>query len=221
MNDPYKILGVEPTATDKEIKTAYKGLVRKYHPDRFQDEAMAEMANEKMTEINAAYDKIMDDRKNGRSGFTSYTAGGTSGGYRRYSRESYEQASGGGVSVDYYQIRNMIHAGRLAEADNMLDNVAQPNRVAEWYFLKGTICYQRGWLNEAYHYIAQATQMAPGNSEYSQALQQMNRQRGGFMSGGSRYNTGNSANDTCNCLSDLCVADCCCEMMGGDLIPCC
>ena len=111
MNDPYKILGVEPTATDKEIKTAYKGLVRKYHPDRFQDEAMAEMANEKMTEINAAYDKIMDDRKNGRSGFTSYTAGGASGGYRRYSRESYEQASGGGVSGDYYPIRNRIHAG--------------------------------------------------------------------------------------------------------------
>lgn len=214
MSDPYKILGVSPTATDKEIKSAYKELVKKYHPDRFQDDTMAQLANEKMTEINAAYDQIMDERKNGVSG-----AFGGAGGSRRYDRSSY--GSDGYSQINYSQVRAMIHAGRLTEADGMLKGVPEYARNAEWYFLNGTICFQRGWMNEAYHNIAKATQMDPGNPEYSQALGQMNRQRGGYMSGSSRYNSGNTANDTCNCMSDLCIADCCCEMMGGDLVPCC
>ena len=54
--DPYKILGVSPTASDAEIKSAYKELVKKYHPDQYQDNPLADVAEEKMSEINAAYD---------------------------------------------------------------------------------------------------------------------------------------------------------------------
>lgn len=49
--DPYKILGVSPTASDAEIKSAYKELVKKYHPDQYQDNPLADVAEEKMSEI--------------------------------------------------------------------------------------------------------------------------------------------------------------------------
>ena len=63
--DPYKILGVSPTASDAEIKSAYKELVKKYHPDQYQDNPPADVAEEKMSEINAAYDQIMTSRRGG------------------------------------------------------------------------------------------------------------------------------------------------------------
>ena len=57
-NNPYKILGVSPNASDEEIKKVYRELVRKYHPDRYTDSDLADLANEKMKEINAAYEEI-------------------------------------------------------------------------------------------------------------------------------------------------------------------
>ncbi|SDB69382.1 J domain-containing protein [Butyrivibrio sp. INlla16] len=53
MSDPYKILGVQPGASDEEIKKAYRNLAKKYHPDLHPND---EAASEKMNEINAAYD---------------------------------------------------------------------------------------------------------------------------------------------------------------------
>ena len=65
MTDPYQLLGVDYRADEKEIKNAYKKMVKKNHPDRFQDPEEIERANEKMTEINAAFDQIMEDRRLG------------------------------------------------------------------------------------------------------------------------------------------------------------
>ena len=57
--DPYKVLGVSPTATDEEIAKAYRRLAKKYHPDLNQG---SEEAAKKMREINAAYEQIRKER---------------------------------------------------------------------------------------------------------------------------------------------------------------
>ena len=79
MKDPYKVLGVSSNATDEEIKKAYRELVRKYHPDKYRDSDLADLAGEKMKEINAAYEEIQKERS-GRGGGNAQN--GTYGGYR-------------------------------------------------------------------------------------------------------------------------------------------
>ncbi len=57
MSDPYSVLGVSPNASDEEIKKAYREkLARKYHPDNYQNNPLADLAEEKMKEVNEAYD---------------------------------------------------------------------------------------------------------------------------------------------------------------------
>ena len=58
MNDPYQVLGVSENASDEEIKKAYRELARKYHPDNYHDNPLADLAHDKMKEINAAYEAI-------------------------------------------------------------------------------------------------------------------------------------------------------------------
>ena len=226
MNDPYSILGVARNASEAVIKSAYKQLVRKYHPDRYPDPDMAKLANEKMSEINTAYDRIMEDRRNGvsydsYSSQTSYSTGrnySSSGNtYNKYSDFNPETA------FDAYSVRQLLASGDLNAADSILAGVPENQRDAEWYYLKGMISYRRGWFNEAYHYTSQATRLAPGNQEYSEAFRQMNRQRSGYMTGSAYQPNSPMVNspDVCDILNGLCLADCCCECLGGDLIPCC
>ncbi len=68
MMDPYSILGVTPSASDEEIKKAYRTLSRKYHPDANINNPNKDAAEEKFKEIQAAYNRIMDERQNGNFG---------------------------------------------------------------------------------------------------------------------------------------------------------
>ena len=63
MNDPYKVLNVSPSASDEEVKKAYRDLARKYHPDNYHDNPLADLAQEKMKEINEAYETVQSQRK--------------------------------------------------------------------------------------------------------------------------------------------------------------
>ena len=58
MKDPYEVLGVPHGASDEEIKKAYRELARKYHPDNYANNPLADLAQEKMKEINEAYDTL-------------------------------------------------------------------------------------------------------------------------------------------------------------------
>ena len=94
-----------------------------------------------------------------------------------------------------------------------------PNHDAEWNYLMGSIYWRRGWMDEAARYFRTAATMEPGNIEYRNAVQYMNR-------GGQAYRPANvsssmSQTDICTICQTLYCADCCCEMMGGDLIRCC
>ena len=65
MNDPYSVLGVSPNASDEEIKKAYRELVKKYHPDNYANNPLADLAEDKMKEVNEAYDAIVKMRTQG------------------------------------------------------------------------------------------------------------------------------------------------------------
>ena len=84
MTDPYKILGVSRDATDDEIKKAYRELARKYHPDNYANSPLADLAEEKMKEINTAYSDIQKARAAGNSGQTASSGNSYDGGYTGY-----------------------------------------------------------------------------------------------------------------------------------------
>ena len=110
--------------------------------------------------------------------------------------------------------------GNLDGAEAALDQIG--THSAEWNFLKGSIALKRGWYDEARRYIETAASMDPQNAEYRSALNQMHGSANYYRTGSRSYasSTGGDCS-MCNICSSLMVADCCCECMGGDLVPCC
>ena len=62
--DPYKVLGLDSTATDEEVKKAYRRLAMKYHPDKVEGmgEEVKKNAEAQFREINEAYEQIKTAR---------------------------------------------------------------------------------------------------------------------------------------------------------------
>lgn len=198
MRDPYTVLGVSQNASDDEVKKAYRELARKYHPDNYQNNPLADLAEEKMKEINEAYDTITKQRSGGYSG-------GSSGGY------GYQQGySSAASNPAYARIRNLINAGDLNQAEKLLYETGEKD--GEWYFLSGSIAYRKGWLDEAMQNYTRAVQLEPNNMEYRQALALMQR---GSM-GGYRPAGYSSAGGCDPCTAYLCCS--CLTPWGG---PCC
>lgn len=224
--NPYKVLGVSQNATDDEIKQAYHELARKYHPDRYSDSGLSDLASEKMKEINAAYEEIQRQRAQGASN-TGDNAGagqaqsqtGQNGydfkGSGSYNRQNYSYEA----QANFTKIRNYINAGNLPEAERLLTETAQSDRGAEWHFLSGCVLLRRGFYMDAQQAFDTAYRMEPTNNEYFHFREQMRSRSGQFGGGYRTARTGGCCD--CDLCSSLICADCCCECMGGDLIPCC
>ena len=203
MRDPYEVLGISPSASDDEVKRAYRDLARKYHPDNYQDNPLADLAQEKMKEINEAYDAVTRER-----------AGGAQTGYSQQSRasgssRSYQTGYSSG-NATYVQVRQAINQGNLNMAESLLTRAS--GRDAEWFFLTGTIYARKGWYDEAQRAYIKACELDPGNAEYHNALNNLNM-TGGY--GGYRPMQEMSACDycvqlaICNCCCSSCLNGCC------------
>lgn len=209
MSNPYEVLGVAQDATDEEIKNAYREKAIKYSDDNYSGGPLSDIAAKKMQELDDAYDAVIAERRGGgyssksNSGYSEYTASGS----------SY-------TTPTYAEIREKIKRNDIDGAQLMLNSIPETSRIAEWYYLQGMIQQKKGWANAAFDNYERAYRMDSTNPEYERAYQILASQR----NGGYRTANGRRADSECgfcNMCQGLICADCCCECMGGDLIPCC
>lgn len=183
--NPYDVLGVSPTATDDEIKSAYRKLIRKYHPDANVNNPNKDAYEEKFEEIQKAYDTIMDIRSGKADPYGSY--GGNSGNYD---------------SVEFQAARNYIYSGAFREALNLLNRMDSANRNAEWYFLRAKANAGLDNRFNAMEDIAMAMRLDPNNLEY--------RSFNNELQNGGTYYAGQADESFGRCF--LCDPGVCCNL---------
>ncbi len=220
--DPYKVLGVSPTASDDEIQKAYRKLVKKYHPDVNPGD---ESAERKMREINAAYDQIRNIRE-GKSAYGSANSQGYGGqgygpqGYGGFSWEDIFGAGFGGfgggqanqeATTELTAARNYINTGHYREALNVLNSVDLSMRGARWYYFHALANYGLGNKIEAMSSAEQAVNMEPDNMEYQQLLNRLKNSGSAYQQfgGGTPVVCGNGSICLSFCLANLLCRLCC------------
>ncbi|MPN12499.1 Chaperone protein DnaJ [bioreactor metagenome] len=196
MKNPYDILELKEGSSLEEIKQAYRTLARKYHPDQYGNNPLKDLAEDKMRELNEAYEHLTKNSQTSSS----------------HSNSSYNSNN-----ASYNDIRMSIQRGNYAFAEQQLNNMTDHN--AEWNFLMGVININKGWYDAAYNYMNTACRLDPFNKEYTNTFKSINRRNNSYRS---PYRRSYGNNDEC---CDLCCklwcADSLCECCGGDLISCC
>ena len=200
VNNPYEVLGVPRNASNDEIKKAYRQLCKKYHPDSYVDNPLADLAEEKFKEVQAAYEQIMKEREGG--GY-SYSASG-------------QTQSTSQETAELQAARNFINNRRFHEALNVLANIG--NRNAMWYYYSAIANMGIGNNLVAVEHAKQAAAMEPTNMEYVNFANQMQFRGQHYQTMGGGY--GRQTYGTGNLCCDLWCLDTMCECMGGDLCAC-
>lgn len=220
VQDPYKVLGVAPDASDEEVKKAYRDLIKKYHPDLHPGDAEAA---KKMNDVNAAYDQIKSGNTPGSASYAGY--GGQAGAYQQYGYGGWTDWAGYGAQArqtersEYTAAVNYIRNGMYREALNALSGVPESERDGKWFYLSAGANMYLGNKVAALEQAKKAVALEPDNAEYRRLLEQL-------QSGGDFYDnyTGSYARSVnLNplwlglCAASLCTGGRC----GLPLIFCC
>ena len=147
VSNPFETLGVTAACTPAELRSAYRTLARRWHPDRFLEGPEREWANQHMTEINAAYAECCSLLKAGTN--LSVSAG------------------------DLDSIHTMIQCHRFSEARRALLKV--DTRCARWNYLFGTVLEKQGEVVKSLTYFNLAVRQAPDNRQYRTARDAVQR----------------------------------------------
>jgi len=227
MNDPYQVLGIARSASEEEIKKAYKSLSRKYHPDANVNNPNRDQAEEKFKEIQAAYQQIMKERTGGYN--SSYGGYGSSAGGQTYQDPFgfggfggfYGNSGGGGYEESSYlrAAGNYIRNGYYKEARSVLDQMGNHERNGRWYYYSAIAHAGMGNRIVGMEHARKAAALEPNNMEYYNLVRQ-------FESGGDWYQQRRATygypvmggNDLC---CKICIANMICNTCCGGGIFCC
>ena len=206
MDDPYRVLGLTPGATDEEVKRAYRQLAKKYHPDMNPGDAYAA---QKMNEINAAYDQIKNppQQTTYRTQYTDPFAG-----WQRQREERGAQPEALRRAQAYLQQR------QYAAAWNILQSVPDAERTAQWYYFAAIANTGLGNRVLGYEQINRACAMDPDNAEYQYARAQIERNGFTYTSTQNGFNFTGGAGSVC---CGLCVASQLMNLFCGRGFPFC
>lgn len=208
LQQAYAVLGLREGATEEEIKNAYRALAQQYNPEQSTDESDRARAQEKMNELNEAFDMLMSCLRTGNCGQQAETG------------PTFDASEPAGQNNAQYRIiRQMINSGDVDNALARLNAIPNGSADAEWNFLMGSAYYYKGWLAQALSYFQIACRLAPGNPEYAAALRNLQNSANGAMPGnpyGNQSPYGAQA-VSCSCC-DMCMAmmcmDACCSCGG-------
>lgn len=210
MTDPYKILEVSPTASDEEVKRAYRVLSRKYHPDANINNPDKKQAEERFKEIQQAYQTIMNEREySGMQGKRPFS------GFENFSNHQYFRES----DSEEYQMHlraaaNYIQNGYFREADNVLRQME--DRTGGWYYLSAIANAGMGNNIMAMEYAKNAVLLEPNNLQYQQLVAQLESGRNWYQEMQSPYHNVEAG----DCCMQVCFTSALCNLCFGGSYYC-
>ena len=197
----YMILNCNENSSDEDIQREYEALKKKYSEDRFLDGEAGNYAAKKLTEVETAYNEIMNSRK-----------------------ENKERS--GNL---FEEVEKAIRDGDLQAAQRFLD--AFDERNAEWHYLQSVVFYKKNWKNESKKQLEIAMSMNSEEKKYKDAYNTLveginaennaNNQQNGNAGANDWNHSANMGYDERQMGGMSCMDTCCQIVACNALLNCC